>query len=134
MASEPVEQSEAATPGPKKQRRVGLIASGIILVVLIDIFAFLLVPPFDPGAPHLTCSIADSACLIDGTLHFPSPHVIWTASGEEAAGGIFEISITDTLFTMVLVTVVLLAVMILTSRGKSPVPGFLQNLVEWANE
>jgi F-type H+-transporting ATPase subunit a len=134
VASEPVEHSEAATPGPKKQRRVGLIVSGIILVVLIDIFAFLLVPPFDPGAPHLTCSIADSACLIDGTLHFPSPHVIWTASGEEAAGGIFEISITDTLFTMVLVTVVLLAVMILVSRGNSPVPGFFQNFVEWAYE
>ncbi len=85
-------------------------------------------------SPEDTCSIADSACLINGTLHFPSPHVIWTASGEEASGGIFEISITDTLFTMLLVTAVLLLVMILVSRGKAPVPGFFQNFVEWAYE
>ncbi len=108
MASEPVEHSEAATPGPKKQasgrvdrqrhhprrphRHLRLPAGAATR----------------PGRPAEACSIADSACLIDGTLHFPSPHVIWTASGEEAAGGFFEISITDTLFTMVLVTVVLL--------------------------
>jgi F-type H+-transporting ATPase subunit a len=134
VASEPVEHNGAAKPGGKRRRRTGLIVAGIILVVLIDIFAFLIVPPFDPSAPGEACSIADSACLIDGTLHFPSPHVIWTASGEDAAGGFFEISITDTLFTMVLVTALLLLVMILASRGKAPVPGFFQNFVEWAYE
>ena len=134
MASEPVEQSEASAPEGKKRSRTGLIVAGLILVLVIDVFAFLLVPPFEPGSPEDTCSIADSACLINGTLHFPSPHVIWTASGEEASGGIFEISITDTLFTMVLVTAVLLLVMILVSRGKAPVPGLFQNFVEWAYE
>jgi F-type H+-transporting ATPase subunit a len=134
VASEPVEHKGTTTPDGKKQRRVGLIVAGIILVVVIDIFAFILVPPFDPAAPDSACSIADSACLIDGTLHFPSPYVIWTASGEEPTGGIFEISITDTLFTMLLVTAILLVLMILVSRGTAPVPGFFQNFVEWAYE
>ena len=139
MPSEPVEQQETVTADQTrimgmKPRTAGLVVAGLILVVLIDIFAFLLVPPFDPAAPAQDCSIADSACLIDGTLHFPSPHVVWTASGEEASGGFFEISLTDTLFTMLLVTALLLIVMVLVSRGKAPVPGFFQNFVEWAYE
>jgi F-type H+-transporting ATPase subunit a len=134
VASEPVEHNGTKTPDGKKHRRVGLIVAGIILVVVIDLFAFILVPPFGPSAPDEACSIADSACLIEGTLHFPSPYVIWTASGEEATGGIFEISITDTLFTMMLVTAILLVLMILVSRGTAPVPGFFQNFVEWVYE
>ncbi len=137
MAPESVEQSEAAAPDDRKimgfrSRTLGLIVAGLILVVVIDIFAFLLVPPFDPATPDEACAVSDSACLIDGTLHFPSPHVIWSAG--EGGGGLFEISITDTLFTMFLVTAALLLVMVLVSRGRAPVPGFFQNFVEWSYE
>ena len=137
MAPESVEHSEAMAPDQRKimgmrPLTLGLIVAGLILVVVIDLFAFLLVPPVDPAAPGQECAISDSACLIDGTLHFPSPHVIWSAG--EASGGLFEISITDTLFTMFLVTVFMLVLMILASRGRAPVPGFFQNFVEWAYE
>lgn len=141
MASEPVEQREASGPGPRKimgmqPRTLGLIAGAVVLVVVIDFFAFLLVPPFDPAVPGVPCAIGDTQCLIQGTLHFPSPHVIWAPGGTESASGMlrFDISITDTLFTMMLVTALLLVVMILVSRGSAPVPGRVQNFVEWAYE
>lgn len=137
MASEPVEQSEATEPEQStimgmKPRTVGLIVAGIILVVVIDLFAFILVPPFDPAEPEVACSVF-STCMIDGTLHFPAPHVVWSAD-PDAGGGIFDISITDTLLTMFIVTFVVLVAMILASRGKAPIPGRLQNFVEWAYE
>ena len=107
--------------------------AGLILVVVIDLFAFLFFAPFDPATGD-ECAISESTCLINGTLHFPEPYVIWTASGEEPTGGFFEISITDTLFTMVLLTVLLLIVMWLVGRGNKQVPGLAQNFVEWAYE
>jgi F-type H+-transporting ATPase subunit a len=146
VASEPVQPAVATgdepeqpqEPDPRKimgfkPRTLGLIVAGIILVVVIDIFAFLLVPPFDPGTGE-ECSISQSTCLINGTLHFPEPYVIWTASGEDPTGALFEISITDTLFTMVLLTVALLIVMVIVSRGRKDIPGLGQNFVEWAYE
>ena len=144
MASEPVEQSDTPQPDTPDQpderlimglkpRTLGLIVAGLILVVVIDLFAFLFFAPFDPATGD-ECAISDSTCLINGTLHFPEPYVIWTASGEEPTGGLFEISITDTLFTMVLLTVLLLIVMWFVGRGRAPVPGLAQNFVEWAYE
>jgi F-type H+-transporting ATPase subunit a len=118
----------------QKPRTVGLIVAGLILVVVIDLFAFILFPPFDPATPDEACSIADSACLINGTLHFPEPKVIWTASGEEATGGLFEISLTDTLLTMFIVTAIVIVLMLIVGRGRAEIPGLGQNFVEWAYE
>jgi F-type H+-transporting ATPase subunit a len=137
VASEPDEHSQAAEPKQstimgKKPRTVGFIVAAILLVVIIDIFAFILVPPFDPAEPGVACSVF-STCMINGTLHFPSPHVVWSAD-PGSGGGIFDISLTDTLVTMIIVTVLVLGLMIVASRGKAPVPGFLQNFVEWAYE
>jgi F-type H+-transporting ATPase subunit a len=58
------------------------------------------------------------------------------AGGGEAATDIvtFQVSLTDSLVTMIGLTIVLSLVAILASRGRAPVPGFLQNFVEWAYE
>lgn len=141
MASEPAEQSETTAPEPSeppdqrlimgmKPRTLGLIVAGLLLVVVIDIFAFILVPPKDPET-QAECAISESTCLINGTLHFPEPHVVWT-SGADILGQ--EISITDTLLTMVLLTVLLLVAMWFVGRGDKQIPGLAQNFVEWAYE
>ncbi len=68
----------------------------------------------------------------------PRPHEVWIAS--DASHGsqdlmTFQVSITDTLLTMMAVTVsVVLMVLILATRGRSDVPGFFQNFAEWAHE
>ena len=144
MASEPVEQSDTTQPDaptPEEQRLImglkprtlGLIVAGLILVVVIDLFAFIFVTPFDPSTGE-ECAITESACLINGTLHFPEPKVIWTASGEDPTGGLFEISLTDTLLTMFIVTAIVIVLMLIVGRGRAEIPGFGQNFVEWAYE
>ena len=143
MASEQVEQSETTSPGQpdarlimgKKPRTVGLIVAGLILVVVIDLFAFILSRPSTRSIPPdevLDRPSRSASSTARSTS--PSPHVIWTASGEAASGGLFEISITDTPLHDVLVTVLLLIVMSFVGRGKAAVPGFLQNFVEWTYE
>jgi F-type H+-transporting ATPase subunit a len=138
VASEPAEQGQSTAPEQPderlimglKPRTLGLIVAGLILVVVIDLFAFLLVPPFDPET-GADCAISESTCLINGTLHFPAPHVVWD-SGLTILGQ--EISITDTLFTMILLTALLLVAMWFVGRGHRQIPGLAQNFVEWAYE
>ena len=112
-------------------RTLGLIIGGLIL---LDILAVLFVPPIDTAHPEAEC--AYPVCFIEGTLHFPRPHEVWVAGGAEAATDIvtFQVSLTDSLVTMIGLTILLSIVAILASRGRAPVPGFLQNFVEWAYE
>ena len=46
----------------------------------------------------------------------------------------FQVSITDSLLTMIVITVIVLVALILMSRGRSAVPGRVQNFLEWAIE
>ena len=59
----------------------------------------------DPGA-----DCAYPVCFVNGTLHIPRPHEVWVAGGEEPATGLmtFQVSLTDTLFTMIVITIVVL--------------------------
>jgi len=113
----------------------------IVGLLVINIAAFALLPPLDMdtqesclAAGGLTDSIQ---CLVDGTLHMPRPHEVWLAGGAEHGDhGLvtFEVSITDTLLTMMALTALVLVVLILATRSKADVPGFFQNFAEWAHE
>jgi F-type H+-transporting ATPase subunit a len=98
------------------------------------VLAVIFVPPVDTANPEEAC--AYPVCFIEGTLHFPRPHEVWVAGGGEASPDMltFQVSVTDSLATMIGLTVILSVIMIIASRGRSPVPGFLQNFVEWAYE
>ncbi len=109
----------------------------IVSAILLDIGAFLLVPPFPPGEPGAEC--AYPVCFINGNLEFPPPAVIWDAdpgnpmpSGSLSVG--FHVSITNTLLTMWIVELVLLVLAIGATRRMRDLPTRLQNLVEWAFE
>jgi len=58
------------------------------------------------------------------------------AGGEAANTGLitFQVSLTDTLITMLGLTALVAVVLILATRGKKDVPGFFQNFAEWSYE
>ena len=126
----------SATGLPARRPRFGLravIAVALGLVVVLDLIAFSLFYPKDPVDPALPCAFP--VCFINGTLEFPAPHVL--LGPEPPAGGLVIVvqpSITSTILTLWLVSGVLLAAIILMSRGGAGVPGRLQNVAEWAYE
>jgi F-type H+-transporting ATPase subunit a len=106
-------------------------------VILINILAYVLVPPFPKGGSSgEDCPYP--ACFIDGTLEFPAPHVVWDFAPDSApaAGDLvtFHPSISSTIVTMWIVMVVVLAGSILLVRGSKMIPGGGQNLFEWFYE
>ncbi len=126
----------------KKSRvsmRTILLAIGILIP--LNLAAFILLPPFESGHPEAECleqgGISEVVnCLVTGTLHFPRPHEAWVLGGETADAGLvtFQVSLTDTLVTMFAITVIVLAALVLVTRGRKDVPGFFQNFAEWAHE
>ncbi len=126
----------------KKSRismRTILVAIGILIP--LNLAAFILLPPFDSAHPDESCldggGISEIVnCLVNGTLHLPRPHEVWVAGGEAADTGLitFQVSLTDTLVTMLAITAIVAVVLILATRGRKDVPGFFQNFAEWAHE
>jgi len=129
-ATEPA--SATARPARSNLRRNIILL--LVGVILLDIVSAIVVPPFPKGQPGQPINgIGD---LILANLEFPQPEVIWPA---EAAGQPLPIvgasvSITNSLFTMWIVMAILLIVFVTAGRMLKPVPGRLQNAVEFAWE
>ncbi|MFO1539705.1 MAG: hypothetical protein ACKOTZ_04545, partial [Chloroflexota bacterium] len=64
--------------------------------------------PLDKKTGSTDC--AYPVCFIDGNLHLPAPHVVWTPDGSEGATGLLiaDVSITDSLLTLFIITIFLL--------------------------
>jgi F-type H+-transporting ATPase subunit a len=131
--------SAPETPADEKKSR-GLsartaILATAVLVIVVDILALFIIPPFPPGEPGAPCPFP--VCFINGTLEFPAPHVIYPPDYVAPTGGLaitFDVSVTATMFTLWLVSIGLLIAIFLLSRGGAGVPGRLQNFGEWAYE
>lgn len=140
LPDEPEDIVEFSTD--KKSRismRTILVAIGALIP--LNLAALIFLPPFESGDPDKACTdyagISEIVnCLVNGTLHLPRPHEVWVAGGEAADTGLltFQISITDTLLTMIALTIIVSIALILVSRGRKDVPGFFQNFAEWAHE
>jgi F-type H+-transporting ATPase subunit a len=134
----PVGPAGSVRPPRPAWRRVHPLVYLILLVVLVDVLAFLVTPPFPPGGePGQAC--AYPVCFINGNLEFPPPHVVWDLdpANPMPAGSLviaFHPSITSTLLTMWIIEIALLVVGFIATRRPRPVPGRLQNFVEWAYE
>ena len=122
--------------GSDRRSRMSLRTLAIVigLLLIIDVLAIVFVPPIDTADPGGEC--AYPVCFIEGTLHFPRPHEVWVAGGGEPSTDIltFQVSLTDSLVTMIGLTILVLVLAIVASRGRAPIPGRLQNFVEWAYE
>ncbi len=74
---------------------IGLL---LIFVIVVDVFAFLLFPPFDKEQPDsLTCEFP--VCYINGNLEFPAPHAVWSLDGAPQSTDLitFQVSLSSTL-------------------------------------
>ena len=128
--------TEAQTEA-KRNRKPLAIGLLLLLVVVIDVLAFLLAPPFDPtAASGAACSYP--VCYINGNLELPAPHVVWRAAGDPSTAPMglvtFDVSITSTIVTMWIVSVIVILLLFLMTRGKEMVPGKAQNAMEYVWE
>jgi F-type H+-transporting ATPase subunit a len=129
--------ADDAAKANASHRTRNLLLLVIVSAVLLNIGALIFMPPFPPGEPGAACSYP--VCFINGNLEFPPPTVIWDLDPSTSlpAGSLsvgFDISITNTLFTMWIVEIVLLVLAIAATRRMRDVPSGLHNFVEWTFE
>lgn len=116
-------------PAPTGGSRRNKVLLAIVLVIAANIAAFVFFPPFDKEAPTEACNYP--VCFINGTLELPAPHVVWPAGHHAPADLVtWDISISSSIFTMWIITIVLIVVVIGMTRGRSMVPGRMQNAIE----
>jgi F-type H+-transporting ATPase subunit a len=122
-------------PEPTPKRR-GLSSRWLLLIGLVivgNIAAFILVPPFPrEGSPGEACAFP--VCFINGTLEFPAPHTIIGPNAPADQLVTFTPSISSTILTMWIVMAVVLIVVILLTRGRDLLPGRAQNAFEFVYE
>ena len=117
-----------AEPPPRSPASIFRIL--IPAVIVLDILAFVFVPPYPPGAPGQPVSgISD---LINANLEFPAPHVLIGETPNSIVS--FVPGITNTLFTMWLVIAVILIIAAIAGSRLTTVPGRAQNAIEIAWE
>ena len=140
MSSEQVVTDEVPqAPEPQPKRGRGLSSRWFMLigaVIVLNIAAFILVPPFPKGGqPGEECAFP--VCFINGTLEFPAPHVVWAPAASEAPPSgliVFYPSISSSILTMWIVMAIVLVGAILMTRGRKLVPGRAQNAFEFFYE
>jgi F-type H+-transporting ATPase subunit a len=116
-------------------RRLGILA---VVVIVLDILAVVLVPPFPAGGQQGD-ACAYPTCFITGTLELPPPHTVldFDPAHPLATGSVviaFHPSISSTILTMWIVMAILLLLSFTATRGMKLNPGRLQNLMEFAYE
>ena len=123
--------------GTRERRRISnpvFIGLLLIFVIVVDVFAFLVVPPFDKETGSVTCAFP--VCFINGNLELPAPHVVWVAGNATPDTSIvtFQVSLTSTLITMFVITLVVILLLWALSRGRALMPGGAQNAIEYVYE
>jgi len=104
------------------------------LVILVDVVAFIVAPPFDPKVTDGACAFP--TCFINGNLEFPAPHAIWRLSDTDISAqiAVFDISISSTMVTMWIVSALVILLLFVMTRGRAMMPGKVQNAIEYVYE
>ncbi len=120
----------------KRNRKPLAIGLLLLFVILADVLAFLWAPPFDKSDPTAGCSYP--VCYINGNLELPAPAVLWRANGpvaDQPMGVVtVDVSITNTIVTMWIVSVLVILLLFAMTRGRAMVPGKAQNAMEYVWE
>jgi F-type H+-transporting ATPase subunit a len=117
--------------GGSNRRRNAFIL--IAAVIVLDVLAFIFVPPHPKGSPgQQVTGIGD---LITANLELPAPEVVYPVGHHSpAAIAFFDPSISNTILTTWIVMAFILAVGLIARLMLTPIPGRVQNLVEFAWE
>ena len=132
VATEAVANGSAS---PKKRRLSPKWIALIVGVIVVDILAFMFVPPTNKEDPGAACDFP--VCVIVGGLEFPAPHnIVDFTPGAEGADGLvtFHPAISNTIFTMWIVMLLVIVGSWLMVRGAKLIPGRAQNFFEWFYE
>ncbi len=104
-------------------------------VIVIDVIAFFVVPPFDPIEGGTPAECVYPVCFINGNLELPAPHVVYPPGHQTPPGlVVFDVSISSTLLTLWIVAVVVILSFWLMTRGAKMIPTGRQNVAEWIFE
>lgn len=130
MTSEQPATMENPAPAGRSRTVNWLLIAG--LVVVANIVAFVVAPPYPRDQPGEACPYP--VCFIEGTLEFPNPYVVWDLSPATAPEGLpliqFHPSISASILTMWIITVLLIVTFLLATRRRDMVPRGAQNAVE----
>ena len=127
--------AQPTTVDAKRPSRRNLFIGLIVAVVVLDIVAAIVVPPYpkdEPGKP-----ITGIGDLITANLELPAPHVVYDFAPDDPVGAALVFnhpSISAPLFTMWFVVAFIALAGILMTRGLKLIPGRAQNVIEWAYE
>ena len=127
--------AQPTTVDAKPPSRRNLFIGLIVAVVVLDILAAFLVPPFPKDAPGQP--ITGIGDLIQANLELPAPHVVYDFAPSDPVGAALVFnhpSISAPIFTMWFVIAFLVIVAIVMTRGLKMRPGGAQNVIEWAYE
>jgi F-type H+-transporting ATPase subunit a len=127
--------SDAAPSGGG--RRISRWLLLIAAVIVLDVLAFLVTPPFPKGGtPGQTCEFP--VCFITSSLEFPAPATVIDLAPDSASSATdlvtFHPAISSTLLTMWIVIAVVVVASALLVRGAKLLPGRGQNIFEFLYE
>jgi F-type H+-transporting ATPase subunit a len=132
-ADAPSDPAEAVTePQPRRSAR-SIFGILILAVVVLDVLAFVFVPPFVKGEPaERAGGIKD---LIDANIEFPPPEVVFPLNHHSPDSMVFfEPTISNTILTSWIIIVLVLALVFIATRGLSLVPRPIHNVIEFIYE
>jgi F-type H+-transporting ATPase subunit a len=107
----------------------------LVAVLVIDVFAFLVAPPFDKEDPAAACVFP--VCFINGNLELPAAHAVWRLNPDVDISKqlvVFDIGISSTIVTMWIVSILVILLLFAMTRGRSMIPGRAQNIIEHVYE
>jgi F-type H+-transporting ATPase subunit a len=126
----------APAQGGRSSKVNWLLLIGLSFVLTLAAFIFF--PPFDKEHPDDPC--AYPVCYIEGTLELVAPHVLWPPHEEEhVEEGVeaeppplitWDISITNTILTMWIISVLMIVLLLFMTRKRDMLPGTAQNMIE----
>jgi len=134
IGTETATSAAEASSRAASTRRRNLLLLAMAAIVAVNALAFLAFPP-QPPTPGGDYQFPVDA--IRGNLEPIIPHIVWDpdpSTPPPTSLVAFDVTITNTLFTMWIVMLVAVVLIVAATRRRQDVPGPLQNAVEYAYE
>ena len=126
---QPATTEDPPPTGGRSRKVTWLLIVGLVL--LANVAAFIIAPPFDPRPANPGDPCVYPVCFINGTLEFPAPHVLLPVGHHSPAGlVIWDISVSSSMFTMWIISAIIIVTLVVMTRGLKRLPGRGQNAIE----